>query len=148
MHTLRKSRFKQGYFQPKHPEKYVGNVNKIRFMSSWEHQMHNFLDNNTRVLRWSSEEICIPYIKPTDQRVHRYYPDYWVEYVNTDGEIIQEVIEVKPHQQTKIPHSNNKNRLYEQITYAVNQAKWEACVNWCKQRGMIFRIVTEKSLFK
>jgi hypothetical protein len=69
----------QGYFKPRHPEKYVGDVNKIRFMSSWELQADKFLDDNPNVLRWSSEEIVIPYVKPTDGKVHRYYPDYWVE---------------------------------------------------------------------
>jgi hypothetical protein len=32
----------QGYFKPRHPEKYVGDVNKIRFMSSWELQADKF----------------------------------------------------------------------------------------------------------
>lgn len=142
------SKFKQGYYNPKHPEKYVGDVSKIRYMSSWELQAHRFFDNNTRVLRWSSEEIAIPYLKPTDNRVHKYYPDYWVEYVNREGEIVQEIIEVKPAQQTRLPKTNSKHRLYEQLTYAVNQSKWAACQQWCNARGMKFRIVTEHSLFR
>jgi len=142
------SRFKQGIYVPKNPEKYVGDINKIRYMSSWELQTHSFFDNNTRVLRWASEEIAIPYMKPTDRRIHKYYPDYWVEYVNSNGEIIQEIIEVKPAAQTRAPRTNSKHRLYEQLTFAVNNAKWEAAMAFCKQRNIKFRIVTENSIFK
>lgn len=148
MIIAKKSRFTQGYYTLKNPEKYVGDKSKIRYMSSWELQTHSFFDNNKRVIRWSSEELCIPYIKPTDGKIHKYYPDYWVEYVNTDGEILQEIIEVKPSTQTRMPRSNSKHKLYEQITFAVNTAKWQACSMWCKQHGMNFRIVTEKSIFK
>ena len=77
-------RFEQGQYIPRNPHKYVGDIDKIRYMSSYELETHKFFDNNERVLRWSSEEIAIPYLKPTDGRVHKYYPDYWVEYVNID----------------------------------------------------------------
>src|SRR5882672_1350116 len=96
-------RFVQGYYTLKNPLKYVGDPKKCIYRSSYELEMHNFLDNNTRVLHWSSEEIIIPYIKPTDGKMHRYFPDYWVEYVNKDGEILQEIIEVKPRSQTRKP---------------------------------------------
>jgi hypothetical protein len=95
--------YSQGWYTPKNPEKYVGDVTKIRYMSSWEYELHKFFDNNTKILRWSSESIAIPYIKPTDGRLHKYYPDYWVEYVNRDGKIIREIIECKPRSQTKRP---------------------------------------------
>lgn len=142
------SRYKQGYFTPKNPAKYMGDPSKIVYRSSWELSMNNFLDNNTRVVKWGSEIIAIPYIKPTDNKLHKYYPDYYVEYVNTDGEIMKEIIEVKPLQQTKMPKSNHKHRLYEQLTFAINSAKWAACQDWCTKQGIKFRIVTEQSLFK
>lgn len=142
---------KQGYYTPKHPEKYVGNVNNIRYMSSWELDYNKFLDNNPNILRWSSEELVIPYIKPTDGRVHKYYPDYWVEYKNRHGQIIHEVIEVKPEKQTKQPTTRGKSKktqIYESITWAVNTAKWEAAQKFCDKYGWVFRIVTEKDLFR
>lgn len=142
------SRFTQGKYTPVNPHKYVGDIEKIRYMSSYELETHKFFDGNERVLRWSSEELAIPYLKPTDNRVHMYYPDYWVEYVNKDGIIMQEVIEVKPASQTKVPRKNHKHVLYEQLTYAVNVAKWQACQHWCEQRGIKFRIITENSIFK
>lgn len=140
--------FQQGKYVPKHPEKYVGDVTNIVYRSSYELEMNQFLDNNVRVLHWSSEEIAIPYIKPTDGRVHRYFPDYWVEYADKDGVIAQEIIEVKPYSQTRSPRGNHKHKLYEQITLAINVAKWKACSEFCKQNNMKFRIITEKKLFK
>ena len=32
-------------------------------------------------------------------------------------------------------------------TYAVNIAKWEATEILCKERGWVFKIITEKDLF-
>jgi hypothetical protein len=142
------ARFQQGMYVPRNPHKYVGNLNKIRYMSSYELETHRFFDNNERVLRWSSEPMAIPYLKPTDGRVHKYLPDYWVEYVNKDGEIIQEIIEVKPAVQTKKPRAGAKYSLYEQLTFAVNMAKWEAAKAFCAQNKMLFRVITERSIFK
>jgi TnsA endonuclease N terminal len=143
--------YSQGLYVPKNPEKYVGDVTKIRYMSSWELELHKFFDNNTKILRWSSESIAIPYIKPTDGRIHKYYPDYWIEYVNRDGKIVREIIECKPRSQTRQPRKQRgtgKTSIYESLQFAVNSAKWAAAIEWCKQRGFEFRIVTEKSIFK
>jgi hypothetical protein len=141
-------RFEQGLYTLSHPEKYLGDPTKVRYMSSWELHLHKFFDNNTRVLKWASEEIAIPYIKPTDGKLHRYFPDYWVEYINKDGVIVREIIELKPASQTRMPRKGAKTSLYEHLTLAVNMAKWQAAEVWCKQRGIKFRIVTEKSVFK
>ncbi len=39
-----------------------------------------------------------------------------------------------------------KSYIYECKTYAMNQAKWEAADQWCKDRKIEFKIVTEKEL--
>ena len=36
--------------------------------------------------------------------------------------------------------------LYEQKTWVVNQAKWEAAEKWAKKKGIEFKILTEKEL--
>lgn len=148
-------KYKQGYYTPKHPEKYIGDVNKIVYRSSYELEVNQFFDNNPRVLKWASEEIAIPYVKPTDGRVHKYYPDYIVCYINKDGEILWELIEVKPLEQTRKSRSRNpKIKLYEDLTYAVNVAKWQQAEAWCRKRTeetgypYKFRILTQKSIFK
>lgn len=142
---------KQGSYTPKNPDKYKGNVAAIRYMSSWELNFHQFLDSNPNVLEWSSEEIKIPYLKPTTGRVHVYLPDYWIRYVTAQGEIVEEIVEVKPDKETRAPRTvgkNKKTQLYEQLTWAVNDAKWKAASLYCKKKGIAFRIVTEKHLFK
>jgi len=149
MSTRNGKRFKQGWFTPRHPEKYVGEVTKIRYMSSWELSTDEFFDNNPNVLRWSSEEIAIPYVKPTTGKVHRYFPDYWIEYKDSKGQIIQEIIEVKPLNQTRRSRSRNpKTKLYEEITFAINKAKWVACQQFCDKYGIKFSIWTEKQIYK
>ncbi len=140
--------FRQGYFVPIHPEKYLGDVNKIIYRSSWELSMNKFLDNNDKVLRWSSEEITIPYIKPTDGKIHKYFPDYYIEYINVDGNIIREIVEIKPMDQVKKPSGRGKHAQYQQITYAINTAKWNAAKVWCEQNNINFRIITERQLYK
>lgn len=143
--------FRQGYFTPASPEKYVGNVNQIVYRSSWELRMCQFLDTNPHILRWSSEEIKIPYIKPTDGRTHHYYPDFWIEYCNRSNEVVREVVEIKPMNQVKKPTTRGKKKstiMHEQVTHAVNSAKWAAALKWCDERGLKFRVITEKGLFR
>lgn len=144
--------FRQGKYHVLHPEKYAGDPNKVVYRSSWELRMNRFLDNNSQILRWNSECIKIPYLHPLDGRVHHYYPDYYIEYINKDGEVVQEMIEVKPFNQTSAPKKSkgksNKTMLYEQQTWAVNEAKWKYAMAWCEKRGIRFRVLSERSLFK
>lgn len=138
------TKFRQGYYTPQNPDKYVGDIAKIRYMSSWELSFNKFLDGNPNILRWASECIAIPYIKPTDGKMHRYYPDYWIEYRNQQGNIIQEIVEIKPANQVKL---GKKQTAWQQVTYAINVAKWKSCQQFCDSRGIVFRILTETELF-
>ncbi len=141
----------KGTFKPRHPDKYVGNLKKITFRSSWEHSFMQFLDNNPNVVRWGSEPFPIPYIKPTDQKIHNYYPDFWVEYVTKENQVLQEIIEIKPLAQTQAPKlagKKKKQQIYEAITYAVNAAKWKAAQEFCTKYNMKFRIMSENQMFK
>lgn len=147
--------YKQGLYTVIHPEKYIGDVTKVRYMSSWELEVHKFFDNNPRVVKWGSECVAIPYIKPTDGRVHKYYPDYVISYITKDGEIKWELIEVKPLEQTRKSRSRNpRTKLYEDVTYAINISKWEQATKWCEQQSQLtghnytFRILSQNSIFK
>jgi hypothetical protein len=67
----------------------------------------------------------------------------------TNGEVKTYVIEVKPLRQTKPPKKKKrvtKSYIYECTTYAVNQAKWKAADEWCKDHKIEFKIITEKEL--
>lgn len=148
---MRRRGYKQGWFRPLNPGKYKGNAERIRYMSSWELHTHRFLDGNPSVLEWSSEEIPIPYLKPTDKKVHKYYPDYWVKYRNRKGQIVEEIWEVKPAKETKPATRRGKSKkqqLLEGITYAINVAKWKAAEAYCRKYGYKFRLMTESQIFK
>jgi hypothetical protein len=145
----KKSRFKQGFYTPKNPEKYTGDLEKIRYMSSWELNFMHFLDNNPNILRWVSEGIAIPYFKRLSGKVHKYYPDMLIEYKNKDGNLIQELIEIKPAKDCRPSRSKKpKTKLYENLTFSVNVDKWTAAKKWCDERGIVFTILSEHELFK
>ena len=141
--------FHQGKFTPKNPEKYVGDVNNIIYRSSWEKRLLLWLDENPSVLKYSSEEIVIPYLSPVDNRIHRYFPDFLVEFKDINGVVKKVLIEIKPKAQTVLP--TVPKRLTESYhksveTYAINQAKWTAAKAWCKNHNMDFWIMTEYEL--
>lgn len=145
------TKYLQGIFIPKHPEKYVGNVNNIVFRSSWERKFLLWADNNPAVIKYASEEIVIPYHSPVDQKMHRYFTDFAIRVRTKNGEEKNYLIEIKPEIQTKPPKPRTRNTnkyINELSTYAVNQAKWNAAVEYCNKNNMTFQILTERDLFK
>lgn len=137
----------KGFFKCKHPEKYKGNPINIVYRSSYELKAFMQLDHDPNVIKWSSEETIVPYHCPTDGRLHRYFPDLYVEKKTTHG-IKCFLYEIKPADQTLPPvqGKNQKRFLNEAFTYAKNVAKWNACKKYCEQRGWEFKILTEKEL--
>mgnify|MGYP001204707309 FL=1 len=105
-------------------------------------------DCNLNVLEWGSEEIVIPYRSPLDRRVHRYFPDFYVKSRDKNGSTVKRLIEVKPYAQTKAPKPGRKTKklLTEIATWGVNQAKWKAAKEYCKDRRWEFVILTENEL--
>ena len=107
-----------------------------------------YCDLNENILEWGSEEIAIPYRSPIDNRVHRYFPDFYVK-VKTPTGTKKWVIEVKPKAQCKPPREpkrKTKKYLNEVRTWVTNEAKWKNAVEYCKDRNMEFMILTEKHL--
>ena len=143
--------YKQGFFKPLNPKKYIGDPTNIVFRSGWEKRVMEWLDTNINVIRWGSEEVIIPYVSPIDNKVHRYYTDFYVEAVGRDGETRKMLLEVKPKAQTQEPKKQSrktKRYITEVMTYGVNQAKWKAAEDFCRNRGWEFRLITETELFK
>lgn len=139
----------KGRFSPKNPKKYRGDPTNIIFRSLWERQVMKYLDENTNILEWASEEIAIPYISPVDNRYHRYYPDFLVRAKTPDGGTKTMMLEVKPKNQTiepKVQSKRTKKYLTEVMTWGVNQAKWAAAKEYCLDRGWEFKLVTEDHL--
>ena len=107
------------------------------------------LDSNPNVIAWSNEEIVIPYLSPVDNRLHRYFPDFFVKVKNKNGISESMILEVKPKSQAKPPEKRSKiTRRYitEVMTWGVNEAKWKAAVEYCRTKGWAFKVITEDDL--
>ncbi len=138
-----------GKFSPKNTNKYLGDPTNIWYRSLWERRVMVYLDENSTVVEWSNEEIVIPYLSPVDNKLHRYFPDFFVRLRNKQGLIESTIIEVKPASQTKPPKMQKRaTRRYitEVMTWGVNEAKWKAADAYCKDRGWKFVVVTENDL--
>ena len=137
-----------GKFFPRNPQKYKGDVNNIIYRSSWECKYMAFLDSDPRVIEWSSEEVIIPYRSPIDNRMHRYFIDFYVKKQTNQGPKVF-LIEIKPKKQTKEPEKKKrvtKQYIQEVATWGVNQAKWQSATEYCLDRGWQFKILTEDDL--
>lgn len=140
-----------GRFIPQHPEKYVGNVNKIMFRSSWELRFMKRLDENNAVVRWASEELAIPYMNPVklDARgrpvISRYFPDFIIMYRDATGALKKEIVEIKPMKESVMKPGMSER---DKMAYVVNQAKWKAASIYAESQGATFRVITEMTMFR
>jgi hypothetical protein len=136
-------------YTPTNPTKYIGNINSILCRSLWERKFCKYLDTNMNVVRWSFEAVRVPYLSPVDNKVHFYIPDFLIEVKK--GNLVETLlIEIKPKKQTRRPEANKKQKktiLMENLTYAVNIAKWKAAEKYCNENGIKFKILTEEDLF-
>lgn len=108
-----------------------------------------YCDQNPGILKWASEEFSIPYISPKDNRLHRYFPDVWIEAQTVNGRK-GFLIEIKPKNQAELRTTRRKTKkfLHEAMVVAVNHAKWDAAKLFCKERDWTFVVLTEDDLFK
>lgn len=138
----------KGRYRPSNERKYIGNPNNIIYRSLWERKFMQYCDLNENILEWASEEISIPYISPIDRKKHKYYPDFYIKYKDKDGKIKKSLIEIKPKKQTVEPQQKRRTKSYmtEAKTWVVNQAKWSAAEEFCKDHMWEFKILTEDDL--
>ena len=149
-------RSRKSIFIPKNPKKYVGNASNIICRSSWERVFCERCDTNDNIVTWASEEFSIPYVSPLDNKRHRYYPDFLIKVKEPDGKFKKYVIEIKPRKQTVKPKMKTDSRKGPRMTnsyakelnnYAVNVAKWNAAIEFCKDNSLEFQIITEDNLY-
>ena len=141
--------FHKRRYVPINPQKYSGDVSNIIMRSSWETRFAKWCDTNPQIIRWSSEETVIPYVCPTDNKLHRYFIDFKIRVQQKDGSTRTYLIEVKPLKQTSppvFPGKRTKRYLAESYGFIKNQAKWKAATDYAKDRGWEFKIITEKEL--
>lgn len=138
----------KGFFKPKNYKKYRGDPSNIIYRSRWELKLMTYLDSHPDVIEWSSEEFFIPYRSPIDNKIHRYFPDFYVKRKNKAGKTETLIIEVKPLKQTKPPETEKRTKRYiqEVMTWGINSSKWKCAEEFCKDRGWKFQIMTEKEL--
>lgn len=138
-------KFAQGKYTPKNPEKYIG-VGEITARSSWEFTMMRFLDQHPSVVYWASESIRIPYRNPFTNKNTVYVPDFFIVYVDKNNKQHSELIEVKPANQT-MEEMANKSKI-NKAHWVLNQAKWTAAREYCRNKNIHFRVITENEIYK
>ena len=139
----------KGKYQPSYPQKYKGNPTNIIYRSLWERRFMVYCDTNENILEWGSEELALPYRSPIDNKIHRYFPDFYIKVKESNGSIKKYLIEIKPKKQTVEPQvqkRKTKGYIYEVYEYAKNQAKWKAAKEFCEDRQWTFKILTEDDL--
>ena len=139
-------KYRQGIFTPKNGDKFIGT--KAVYRSGLELKFFRFCDDNPNVLKWSSENVVVPYISPLDGRVHRYFVDNYIM-LKEGNDVKKYLIEIKPSKQTKPPTTKYKKKqhiLYEQRQWVINSSKWESARKFAKKKGWEFIIITEKDL--
>ena len=134
-----------GRYTVKNLKKYKGNPTKVKYRSLWERQVFKWLDENPSVSFWNSEEVVVPYRCKTDNKIHRYFVDLYIQM----GDGNEYLIEIKPKRQTVPPKQSarkTKRHLKEVMTYVKNQSKWKAAESFAKDNGCIFQIWTEDTI--
>jgi hypothetical protein len=99
---------------------------KIHVKSSWEKKFAELLDEDTNVLNFQYEPICLRYNYNGRQR--NYYPDFLVRLKT--GQIV--IYEIKPE---------------NLVNYGKNKPKAASGRRFCRKMGWEYKIVTEKVLF-
>lgn len=136
--------FARGKYTPKNPQKYIGNGTPT-YRSSWEWSFMTFCDSNPNIFKWAGESIKIPYRNPLTGKQTVYVPDFFIQYIDKQGKIHSELIEIKPAKQ-QLLEKVGKSKV-NQALYIKNQAKWQAAQLYCKQQGIVFRVLNEHDLF-
>lgn len=139
----------KGRYRVNNTQKYKGDINNVIYRSLWELRFMKWCDETANIIEWGSEVVIIPYISPLDKKVHRYFVDFYMKVKSSDGIIQKYLIEIKPERFTKpppIPKRKTKQFIDEVFQYGVNEAKWKAAFEFCKDRKMKFMILTEKDL--
>ena len=142
----------KGKFKPKNRTKYKGDPDKIIYRSLWELRFMRYLDSTPSILKWSSEEVVVPYRSPIDGRRHRYFPDFWIRVKTSDGSVKESLIEIKPKAQCSPPKGppkdNRKKKIHTRSPKLGESMREKMEGRCCKDRNWKFQILTEDNLTK
>lgn len=139
----------KGKYRVVNANKYSGDITNIVYRSLWELRFMKWCDDSKSVIEWGSETVVVPYISPIDKKVHKYFVDFFIKVRTNSNTIEKYLVEIKPERFTRppeIPERKTKRFIDEVFQYGVNDAKWKAAFEFCKDRNMKFIILTEKDL--
>jgi len=154
------SKYKQGYYTLQNPQKYLSDPSQVIYRSGLELKYFRIFDLSESILKWGSEIIGIPYNGP-DNKPHTYYPDFYIEKINNDNELLVDriILEIKPHIETMRilenkppePPKRHTKKSLETWEYGIrefmkNRHKWIYAKEYARQRSMLFKVATEKTL--
>ena len=111
--------------------------------SGWEKQFFEKCDESNGIIRWGSEIIKILYKNPIKNKMSFYVPDVYIEYLSPDKKLHKMLIEIKPMNQTKLSETTNG---YDKLQFAINQMKWASAIEFCKKRGIEFKVMGANEL--
>ena len=136
-------------YVPKNKKKYIGKEYPI-CRSGLEKAFCEIIDNDPKVVEWSSESFFISYMFQNKKR--KYFPDFYVKIKSPLGGEEKWIVEIKSHKETSPPtkgkRKSRKTMLNEKVTWEKNSAKWKAARRYCEKLGFEFKIITEKHIFK
>ena len=101
----------QGKYKVKNYQKYKGDPTNVIYRSSWELKFLKYCDLNDNVLEFGSEEVIVPYMSPLDNRIHRYFPDFYIKVREKNGKIKKYLIEIKPKNKSLDPLKIQREKL-------------------------------------
>lgn len=139
--------FKSGVYRPKNFRKF-GETSCV-YRSSYELDFLKWCDNNKKVLQIHYEKVVIPYKCKTDEKIHKYYVDCKIKYLESSGPKTY-LIEIKPFKQTLPPKPSKRKKrqtiITEQYNWLKNTSKWTSAKQYCKSKGWRWCIMTERGM--
>ena len=102
-------------------------------------------DAHPNITKWASENVKIPYLNPATGKYTNYVPDFMIQYTDKNGGQHVELIEIKPRNQTTMESARTQGQAFQT---AINAAKWTAAQEWCKRKGIRFKVINEDQIFK
>lgn len=148
------SKYSQGYFVPENKDKYVGDITKIIYRSSWEYKFCKYCDLTEAIEKWSSEPFPIKYYDPINKKKRSYYVDFYIKLKLVNNEYKDYLVEVKPKSKLTPPKQNFQRSTLKKVKefnylleeYIINKAKKEAAEEFAKTINYSYMIVTEEFL--
>lgn len=107
----------RGRYELKNPDKYIGDKNKICYLSSFNKKLFNFYDTNSNVSTWTTETL---FVYDINGEKHTFYPDLCFEKKTEDNKV----------EKFAVQSCISKEKLITSENY-----KWLSIMISCSMRG-------------